>query len=136
VHLIAEKNENTTLQLLRRSVDGKDHFFASYGRPIYVIRNMSGMPYSLLRLGFPETGEEYFGIEYMNSTNAEELTPHKHYEPRFFEDDDFFQQNYKNRGGAFEKQLENYTFTLHYTGRRWYGKYIIMSKEGKFLHRH
>ena len=86
---------------------------------------MTGMPFSLLRLGYPENGEEYFEIDYPNSTYASgvlDLPLHKHHEPTFFEDDDFFDQNYKNRQDEFELLMKNYTFVLHYTGRRWYGE--------------
>lgn len=88
-----------------------------------MIRNMTGKPYSLLRLGYPAVGEEYFEIEYVNSTSAGdegELPLHKHKDPAFFMDDDFFEQ-----GVIKEKLDDNYTFALQYTGRRWYGKYIF-----------
>ena len=121
---IAEKDENTTLQLFRHTIDDNDQFVESYGRPMYVLRNMSGMPYSLLRLGFPENDYEDFEIEYPNATFASQeasVPPHKHHETHFFDDDDFFETNLKNRGSEFESLLKNYTFVLHYTGRRWYG---------------
>ncbi len=83
-----------------------------------MIRNMTGKPYSLLRFGYPEIGEEYFEIEYYNSTHAEEDLPlHKHNESALFLDDDFFEQSIIQ-----EKLDKNYTFALQYTGRRWYGK--------------
>lgn len=88
-------------------------------------RNMTGMPYTLLRLGYPEIGDEYYEIEYGNSTSifgSGDIPPHKHIEPTFFEDDDFFELNFKNEKDEFEQLLENYTFYLHFTGRRWYGK--------------
>lgn len=87
--------------------------------------NMTGMPYTLLRLGYPEIGDEYYEIEYGNSTSifgSGDIPPHKHIEPTFFEDDDFFELNFKNDKDEFEQLLENYTFYLHFTGRRWYGK--------------
>ncbi len=87
-----------------------------------MICNMTGKPYSLLRFGYPETGEEYFEIEYYNSTrNAVgegDLPLHKHNEPVSFLDDDFFDQSIIQ-----EKLDNNYTFALQYTGRRWYGKF-------------
>ncbi len=87
-----------------------------------MIRNMTGKPYSLLRFGYPEIGEEYFEIEYYNSTrNAVgegDLPLHKHNEPASFLDDDFFEQSIIQ-----EKLDKNYTFALQYTGRRWYGKF-------------
>lgn len=88
-------------------------------------RNMTGMPYNLLRLGYPDTGEEYYEIEYENSSNIfgiGDIPPHRHIEPTFFVDDDFFEQNFKNDKDEFEKLIENYTFYLHFTGKRWYGK--------------
>lgn len=88
---------------------------------------MTGIPFSLLRLGYPENDEEYFEIDYPNSTNVTDLPLHKHREPIFFEDDDFFEQNYKIRQIEFELLMKNYTFVLHYTGRRWYGKSRVCS---------
>lgn len=91
---------------------------------------MTGKPYSLLRLGYPEIGEEYYEIEYYNMSNASDVSDwplHKHNEPAFFVDDDFFEQNYIRRPDEFEELMENYTFVLHYTGRRWYGKLSLFS---------
>lgn len=125
-HTSAEKDDNTTLELLpyhNESVD--DHnFHVSYGRPIYVIQNMNGMPYNFLRLGFPDKSYE---IEYLNSTNVfgvGDIPPHEHNEPTFF-DDDFFEQRFKLDKNGFEKLMENYAFYLHFTGGRWYGKLLV-----------
>lgn len=88
---------------------------------MYVIHNMTGKPNSLLRFGFPDVGTEYFEIEYPEDEGNEGDVPlHKHDEPNFFLDDDFFQQN------TVEEILDkNYTFVLQYTGRRWYGKHLF-----------
>lgn len=114
------------LEVLHSSIDGSSQFIESYGRPIYTIRNMSGKPYSFLRLGYPEVGEEFFDIEYENSTNVfgiEDIPPHKHKEPIYYEDDDFFREN----AAKFEVLLNNYTFALYYTGMRWYGEFEVCS---------
>jgi hypothetical protein len=123
----AEKDSNTTLDLIpyHDKSDENNDFFVSYGRPIYIARNMTGMPYSLLRLGFPDNGEEYYEIEYENSSNifgVGDIPPHRHIEPTSFEEDDFFEQNFKADKYKFEELMENYTFYLHFTGNRWYGK--------------
>ena len=118
----AEKDYNTSLELLVRSSVDDGEFFESYGRPIYVIRNMTGKPYSLLRFGYyPEVGEEYFEIEYAAGEGEEaDLPMHKHKgESTYYLDDDFFEQNVIK-----EKLDKNYTFALQYTGRRWYGKFL------------
>ena len=112
-----------------------------YGRPMYLRRDMSGKPFSFLRLGFPDDDAEYFDTisiehntpEYLarlsghdaehfntSSINGSALTPHKHDTPEYFTDDDFFQQN--NITAAFAELLQNYTLRLIYTDRRWYGQ--------------
>jgi hypothetical protein len=85
---------------------------------------MTGMPYSFLRLGYQGKDEEYFDIEYENATlfGIDDMPPHKHNEPTFYEDDDFFRENSKNNPAQFKALLENYTFALHYTGMRWHGR--------------
>lgn len=116
-----EKDKNITLELLEDPDDpqGED-FVENYGRPMYVMRNLSGKPYNLLRLGYPEDGKEYFNITYANQIGN--FTPHKHYHDSFFEDDDFFKM--KNSTGEFSELLQNYTFVLRFTGQRWYGEII------------
>ena len=49
-NVTAEKDEDTKLALIG---DSKD-FLTVYGKPIYVINEMSGQPISLLRLGYPD----------------------------------------------------------------------------------
>jgi hypothetical protein len=48
------------------------------------------------------------------------VAPHKHVSPDDYSDDDFFEIN--NQSAAFQKLMNNYTFVLRYTGRRWYGQ--------------
>lgn len=118
------------LEVLHPSIDDNNQFIESYGRPIYTIRNMTGKPFSFLRLGYPEVGEEFFDIEYENSTNVfsiEDIPVHKHNEPISYEDDDFFRENSKVNGAKFDDLLKNYTFALYYTGMRWYGELAVCS---------
>ena len=91
----AEKDENTRIQLLGNSSD----FIAVYGRPMYLIRNMTGKPTSFLRLGYADTDvrDDHFN-------------------------DDFFQ--YNNKSIEFRELLKNFTVVMYYTGLRWYGKFI------------
>ncbi len=86
---------------------------------------MTGMPFNFLRLGYTEIGDEYYNIEYENSTNifgVGDIPPHRHIEPTFF-DDDFFEQRSKVDTEGFEKLMQNYSIYLHFTGSRWYGKF-------------
>lgn len=94
----AEKDEDTTLKLLGNASD----FVAVYGKPLYMIENMTGKPTNLLRLSYSAV-----------KTDADGMSD-DHFS------DDFFQHNSNNVG--FQQLLENYTFVLHYTGLRWYGK--------------
>lgn len=118
----SEKDRNATLQLLSdyNDEEGED-FVEVYGRPMYYSENMSGKPYNLLRLRYPENGNEYFNISYpIGSTGV--LEPHKHYHDAFFTDDDFFEIN--NTTEAYQDLLKNYTFVLRFTGQRWYGQIV------------
>jgi len=123
----SEKDNTTTLSLLGDALDDEVDFVEVYGRPVYVINNMRGKPFSLLRLGYPADGDQYYNVEYPNSTGTNStgtvgvgnLAPHKHHHDGFFEDDDFFEQN---DSPGFQKLLSNYSFVLQYTGRRWYGQ--------------
>ena len=85
---------------------------------MYTIENLSGKPYSLLRLGYPED-DTHYKIDYPNSTGDGDIATHKHFHPAFFEDDDFFEQNNVTTKPGFQTLLQNYTFVLRYTGRRW-----------------
>ena len=89
----ASKDENTTLHLLHDAEHQGELFVQVYQHPKYVA-SMSGIPYGLMRMANINDGA--------------------------FADDDFFEihQAYP----AFQKLLKNYTFTLRYTGRRWYGQ--------------
>ena len=90
---------------------------------MYVARNMTGMPYSFLRLGYQGgNDEESFVVEYENSTLFRDVSPHEHNEPSFYEDDDFFRENFNHHPAQFKALLTNYTFALHYTGMRWHGR--------------
>ena len=91
LRIAAEKDDNTVLKLLGKP----SSYEAIYGRPMYVIDDMSGKPASLLRLGY---------TDYFNNG-------------RFT--DDFFQ--YNNESSSFQELMTNYTFVLRYTGLRWYG---------------
>jgi len=122
INLTAEKDVSTELTLLGDPNDDEVDFVEVYGRPVYVLRNLSGKPTSLMRLGYPENEvDQYYNVEYpQNSTEA--LPLHQHYNEQFFEDDDFFEIN--NQTEDFQKLLNNYTFALSFTGRRWYGKLL------------
>lgn len=117
----SEKDNTTTLELLGDQYDeeGED-FVEVYGRPMYVINNLSGKPYSLLRLTYPDDDDEYYNVDYPNSTGT--LSSHKHVHPDFFTDDDFFEVN--NETSEFQQLLRNYTFVLWFTGIRWYGQIV------------
>ncbi|KAL7551942.1 hypothetical protein ACHAWF_015151 [Thalassiosira exigua] len=122
----SEKDTAATLDLLGDPNDeeGED-FVEVYGRPMYVRSNMTGKPLEFLRLTYPDDDGEHFDIEYQNSTvpnDVQVLVPHKHNAPEFFTDDDFFEQN--NQTAEYAKLLQNYTFIIFYTGRRWYGQII------------
>jgi hypothetical protein len=69
---------------------------------------MSGKPASLLRLRYSDAETDTNGVsdDYFN--------------------DDFFQHNTNSSG--FQELLKNYTFVLHFTGLRWHGKSINLSK--------
>lgn len=82
-----EKDPNVTLNILADPNDDEVDFVEVYGRPVYVIRNMQGKPYSFLRLGYPDDGEEYYNVEHPPNSNGTDLAPHKHYQDQFFEDD-------------------------------------------------
>jgi hypothetical protein len=116
-----EKDPNTTLQLLKDTNDpqGED-FVEVYGRPMYVIRDLQGKPYSLLRLGYPNDGPQYFNITYPNDT-TDGVVAHKHYHDSFFEDDDFFEVNNSTED---QELYKNYTFVVKFTGQRWYGQIV------------
>lgn len=121
-NLTAEKDVSTELTLLGDPNDDEVDFVEVYGRPVYVLRNLSGKPTSLMRLGYPENEvDQYYSVEYpRNGTEA--LPQHQHYNEQFFEDDDFFEIN--NQTEDFQKLMNNYTFALSFTGRRWYGKLL------------
>ena len=86
-----------------------------------VIENMQGKPYSLLRLGYPDDDDEYFEVQQNSTIDGVGYTaPHKHRHSEFFLDDDFFETN--NKSTAFQNLLQNYSFVLRFTGRRWYGQ--------------
>jgi hypothetical protein len=89
---------------------------------MYVIENLYGKPDSLLRLGYPDSGEEYFDISYPSATSNISVPQHKHHHDTFFLDDDFFEVN--NQTAAYHELLKNYTFVLRFTGQRWYGQII------------
>jgi len=88
--MTAEKDNTTMLELLSDPDDEEGiHFTEVYGRPMYVIHNMTGMPSSLMRLNYPDDGDEYLNINHPNSTglgtnDTKDLAPHKHYHPDFF----------------------------------------------------
>lgn len=92
---------------------------------MYRVNNLQGIPYSVLRLGFPDDDDVHFEVQHKQNSVIATLPPHKHYDPDYFLDDDFFETN--NRSTTFQKLLENYTFVLRFTGRRWYGQ---ISKPG------
>jgi len=118
----SEKDRDTTLHLLHDDADDWVHFVEVYGRPKYVSEDMSGIPHGLMRLAEPDTDDKYYGVTYNDTTltEAETLTPHRHYEDTFFEDDDFFEIHLDKP--KFKELMTNYTFVLKYTGRRWYGQ--------------
>mmetsp|Transcript_22209 Transcript_22209/g.45394 ORF Transcript_22209/g.45394 Transcript_22209/m.45394 type:complete len:708 (+) Transcript_22209:228-2351(+) len=116
----SEKSRNFTLELLGDKQDDEVNFVEVYGRPMYRVNNLQGVPYSVLRLGFPDDDDVHFDVQHKQNSMIATLPPHKHYDPDYFLDDDFFETN--NRSTAFQKLLENYTFVLRFTGRRWYGQ--------------
>ena len=118
----AEKNATFELKIVEE--DNDVGFREVYGRPVYTADGMTGRPYSLMRLGHPDDDAKYFNVTYPHSSadGVDATSPHKHFHPEFFEDDDFFEVN--NKSDIFQELLENYTFILCYTGRRWYGKLI------------
>ncbi|KAL7469751.1 hypothetical protein ACHAXS_010855 [Conticribra weissflogii] len=120
VESTAEKSRNFTLELLGDKYDDEVNFVEVYGRPVYKVNNLQGIPYSVLRLGFPDDDDVHFEVQHKQSSTIEILPPHKHTDPEYFLDDDFFETN--NRSTAFQKLLKNYTFVLRFTGRRWYGQ--------------
>jgi hypothetical protein len=72
-------------------------FLTIYGKPVYVINEMSGQPISLLRLGYPEV------------------------DTGLFTDDDFMM--YNNVSTEFQEFIEGpYSVVLKYTGLRWLGE--------------
>mmetsp|Transcript_7873 Transcript_7873/g.14282 ORF Transcript_7873/g.14282 Transcript_7873/m.14282 type:complete len:178 (+) Transcript_7873:1979-2512(+) len=84
-----------TLHLLHdNNYDDDLHFLQVYGHPKYIGENMSGIPHGLMML----------------SQSTDDI----------FSDDDFFDIHLQKP--AFAKLLENYTFVIKYTGRRWYGQ--------------
>jgi hypothetical protein len=77
--------------------DKASEFLTIYGKPVYVINEMSGQPISLLRLGYPEV------------------------DTGLFTDDDFMY--YNNVTTEFQEFMEGpYSIVLKYTGLRWLGK--------------
>jgi len=101
--------------------DGDNIDFVNvYGRPMYAAR-MQGKPYSVMRDGYPGKEEKYFEIEYPMNVSAA-VAPHKHESPDDYSDDDFFEVN--SQSAAFLQLMNNYTFLLRYTGRRWYGQIL------------
>jgi hypothetical protein len=120
--ITAEKDVSTELKLLGDPNDDEVDFVEVYGRPVYVLRNLSGKPTSLMRLGYSEDEtDQYYSVEYPPN-GTETLPLHQHYNEQFFEDDDFFEIN--NQTEDFQKLMNNYTFALSFTGRRWYGKLL------------
>jgi hypothetical protein len=118
----SEKDPNTTFSIVK-DLDTDDNnidFINVYGRPMYAAR-MQGKPYSVMRDGYPGQEEQYFEIEYPVNASAA-VGPHKHKSPDDYSDDDFFEIN--NQSAAFRQLMNNYTFLLHYTGRRWYGRIL------------
>ncbi|KAL7531293.1 hypothetical protein ACHAXR_003958, partial [Thalassiosira sp. AJA248-18] len=90
----SEKDNTTMLTILQDKNDEEGvTFVEEYSRPMYVINNMTGKPFSLMRDGYPDDDDS--------------LT-----------DDDFFEVN--NSTTEFQELMKNYTFVLRYTGRRWY----------------
>ncbi len=81
---------------------------------------MSDIPHGFMRLAEPDTDDKYYEVTYNTSTVTEEIVPHRHYEDKFFLNDDFFQIHLDKP--KFKELLNNYTFVLKYTGRRWYGQ--------------
>ena len=78
-------------------VGGSNDFLTVYGKPLYVINEMSGQPINLLRLGYPEI------------------------DTGLFTDDDFMM--YNNVTTAFQDFIEGpYSVILKYTGLRWLGE--------------
>ena len=116
----SEKDSNATLHLLHDNEDNWVHFVEVYGRPKYVSDKMSGIPHGFMRLAEPDTDDKYYEVTYNTSNVSKEIVPHRHYEDKFFLDDDFFQIHLDKP--KFKELLNNYTFVLKYTGRRWYGQ--------------
>lgn len=90
--LRSEKDDNTTLQLIPDPFDDEVDFLQVYGRPMYGTTNLSGIPYPFLRVGFSPDSALHYNVEYPNSTGFNEMedsivSPHKHYEDQFLEDD-------------------------------------------------
>lgn len=86
---------------------------------MYIVENMIGKPFGLMRLGYPDDDDQFFDIQYSNSTGStKNVDSHKHYQPDFFTDD-FFEIN--NQTEEFQSLLKNYSFVLRFTGQRWYG---------------
>ena len=95
----AEKDEDTKLTLIG---DNSNDFLTIYGKPVYVINEMSGQPISLLRLGYPEI------------------------DTGLFTDDDFML--YNNVTTEFQEFIEGpYSVVLKYTGLRWLGESKLLA---------
>jgi len=78
-------------------VGGSNDFLTVYGKPLYVINEMSGQPINLIRLGYPEI------------------------DTGLFTDDDFMM--YNNVTTEFQDFIEGpYSIILKFTGLRWLGE--------------
>ena len=78
-------------------VGGSNDILFIYGKPVYMINEMSGQPIDLLRLGYPEI------------------------DTGLFTDDDFMM--YNNVSTEFQEFIEGpYSVVLKYTGLRWLGE--------------
>jgi hypothetical protein len=130
----SEKDRGTRLKLLGDSNDeeGED-FVEMYGRPLYRMEHLSGKPDGLLHFGYSESDdiysiqlpENFFSNLFGNPAkedDAEAIAPHKHEEPGYPTDDDFFERT--NVTAEFQRLLTNYSFALYFTGRRWFGKIL------------
>lgn len=119
----SEKDRSTTLHLLEDEEDPEGQEFVEvYGHPVYVMRNVSGKPYNLLRLGYPADDQKHFNVSYPNGVIDGSVMSHRHYHDSFFLDDDFFEKN--NSSENFQELLKQYDVILRFTGQRWYGQII------------
>ena len=125
----SEKDSETTLQIVKDlDKDGDNiNFVSVYGSPIYSAK-MEGVPYGVMRDGFPGEEDKYFEVVHPENASVA-VGPHKHTSPDDYSDDDFFEIN--NKSTAFQKLMTNYTFLLRYTGSRWYGQILNPNLSGE-----